>query len=142
MVYKDRRLAAINNGNSQQNEEKYYCIIPKGSIFNHHRNKPYSNKFCGCYLPTEKYFPFQKAKNTPRSINAFSNDLPTIITQLLKVINKKTSDLFYNNRKCNCRSIPTCPLNSECETRCLAICTTSNNSIVYYWTSKGEFKTR
>ena len=55
----------------------------------------------------------------------------------------KTND--NNNRKCNCRSKPSCPLNGKCLTQCLvykAESTTSNNSFVYYGTSEGEFKTR
>ena len=39
-----------------------------------------------------------------------------------------------NNRKCNCRSKPNCPLNRECLAPCLiykATSTTSNNNFVY-----------
>ena len=47
-------------------------------------------------LATKKYFLFRKASNTPLYINVFSNHLPTIIKQLLKMVNKRISDLSCN----------------------------------------------
>ena len=60
-----------------------------------------------------------------------------------KVLSKINDD--NNNRECNCRSKPNCPLNVACLTQCLvykATSTTSSNSFAYYGTSEGEFKTR
>ena len=50
-------------------------------------------------LATKKYFPFQKANNTPLYINAFSNHPPAIIKQLPKMINKRISDLPCNKEE-------------------------------------------
>ena len=50
-----------------------------------------------------------------------------------------------SNRKCNCKSKPSSPLNVECLIQCLvykATSAVSNNSFVYYGTSQVEFKTR
>ena len=51
------------------------------------------------FLPTKKYFPFRKANNTSLYINAFSKHPPTIIKQLLKMINKRISDLSCNKKE-------------------------------------------
>ena len=50
-------------------------------------------------LATKKYFLFRKASNTPLYINVFSNILPTIIKQLLKMVNKRISDLSCNKEE-------------------------------------------
>ena len=47
-------------------------------------------------LATKKYFPFQKVNNTPLYINAFYNHPHTIITEFLKIIHKRISDLSCN----------------------------------------------
>ena len=52
-------------------------------------------------LATKKYFPFQKANNTPLYINTFSNHPPAIIKQLPKMINKRISDLPCNKEEFN-----------------------------------------
>ena len=51
------------------------------------------------FLPKKKYFPFRKANNTSLYINAFSKHPPTIIKQLLKMINKRISDLSCNKKE-------------------------------------------
>ena len=50
-------------------------------------------------LATKKYFPFRKANNTPLYNNAFSNQPPTIVIQLPKMINKRISDLSCNKEE-------------------------------------------
>ena len=65
-----------------------------------------------------------------------------IIKQHDSKVLRKTND--NNNRKCNCRSKPNCPLKGEDLTQYLvykATSTTSSNSFVYYGTSEEEFKT-
>lgn len=50
---------------------------------------------------------------------------------------------YNNNRKCNFKSKPTCPLDGECITQCMvfnSISATSNNSFVYYGSFEEEFK--
>ena len=50
-----------------------------------------------------------------------------------------------SNRKCNCKSKPSSPLNVESLIQCLvykATSAASNNSFIYYGTSQVEFKTR
>ena len=72
-----------------------------------------------------------------------TSNVGNIIKQRNSKVLSKTND--NNNRKCNCRSKPNCPLNGECLTQCLvykATSTTSSNSFVYYGTSEGEFKSR
>ena len=57
------------------------------------------------------------------------------------MLNKTNSNI----KKYNCRSKRNCLLNHECLTQCLvykATSKTSNNSLVYYEISKGEFKTQ
>ena len=44
-------------------------------------------------LATKKYFPFQKANNTPLYIKVFSSHRPTIIKQFPKMIKKRILDL-------------------------------------------------
>ena len=64
-----------------------------------------------------------------------------IIKQHDSKVLSKTND--NNNRKCNCRSKPNCPLKGEDLTQYLvykATSTTSSNSFVYYGTSEEEFK--
>ena len=59
-----------------------------------------------------------------------------------KVLTKKNDN---NNRKCNCKSKPNCPLNGECLTQCLVYkdtSATSNNSSIYFGISEGEFQTQ
>ena len=50
-------------------------------------------------LQQKKYFPFQKANNTPLYINTFSNHPPAIIKQLPKMINKRISHLPCNKEE-------------------------------------------
>ena len=72
-----------------------------------------------------------------------TTSIANIIKQQNSKALSKTND--SNNRKCNCRSKPNCPLNGECLTQCLlykATSTTSSNSFIYYGTSEGEFETR
>ena len=72
-----------------------------------------------------------------------TTNVGNIIKQHNSKVLSKTND--NDDRKCNCRSKPNCPLNGECLTQCLvykATSTTSSNSFVYYRTSEREFKTR
>ena len=81
--------------------------------------------------------------NTLKLSYCCTTNVGNIIKQRNSKVLSKTND--NNNRKCNCRSKPNSPLNGECLTQCLvykATSTTSSNSIVYYGTSEGEFKTR
>ena len=67
-----------------------------------------------------------------------------------KIITQHNQKLMNNNgiqtiRSCNCRSKPNCPMNGECLTKCIvykASVKTSENTLVYYGASEGEFKTR
>ena len=71
-----------------------------------------------------------------------TTNVGNIIKQHNSKVLSKTKD--SNNRKCNCRSKPNCPLNSECLTQYLvykATSTTSNNSFLYHGTSEGGLKT-
>ena len=47
-------------------------------------------------LVTEKYLPYRKPNSNPLYINAKSNHPPTIIKDLPKMINKRLSDLSFN----------------------------------------------
>lgn len=67
-----------------------------------------------------------------------------------KIITQHNSKLLstnedQENRKCNCRTKPNCPLKGECLTKCIvykASVKTNENTSIYYGTSEGEFKTR
>ena len=48
---------------------------------------------------TKKYFSFRKANNAPLYINTFPKHSSTIIKQLPKVINKRSSDLYCNKEE-------------------------------------------
>ena len=71
-------------------------------------------------------------------------------TNVVNIIKQHNSKVLIrandnNNRKCNCRSKPICPLNGQCLTQRLvykAKSTTSSNSFVYYENSEVEFKSR
>ena len=81
--------------------------------------------------------------NTLKLSYSCTTNVENIIKQHNSKLLSKTND--NNNRKCNCRSKPNCPLNGEYLTQCLvykATSTTSNNNFLYYGTSEGEFKTR
>ena len=81
--------------------------------------------------------------NTLKLGSCCTTNVGNIIKQHNSKVLSKAND--NNNRKCNCRSKPNCPLNGECLTQCLvykATSTTSSNSFVYYGTSEGDFKTR
>ena len=72
-----------------------------------------------------------------------TNNVGNIIKQHNSKVLSKTNE--NNNRKCNGRSKPNCPLNVACLTQCLvykATSATSSNSFIYYGTSEGNFKTR
>ena len=100
-LYRDDGLAAINNANGPKlarirtaiialfKEEGLSITIKTNLIKTDFLDVTFS-------LATKKYFPFQKANNTPLYINTFSNHPPTIIKQLPKMINKRISDLSCN----------------------------------------------
>ena len=55
------------------------------------------------------------------------------------------SDIKTDCPKCNCRNKTNCPLNGDCQEKCLvykAVVTTDNDSHVYYGQCEGDFKTR
>ena len=97
-LYRDDGLAAINNANGPKLDRIRKDIIAlfkeEGLSITIETNL-IETDFLGVTLNlvTKKCFPFQKANNTPLYINAFSNHPPTIIKQLLKMINKRISDL-------------------------------------------------
>lgn len=75
----------------QQKQERYYCLVQGRRTFNHHRNKCYRSRFFRCCLHnchTETIY-LLKANNTPLYIYTFTNNPPTVIKQLPKMINKK-----------------------------------------------------
>ena len=54
-------------------------------------------------------------------------------------------DIKKDHPKCNCRNKTNCPLNGDCQEKCLvykACVTTENDSHAYYGQCEGDFKTR
>ena len=95
------------------------------------------------------HFPKNNKYHKIFSLNTFklsyccTTNVGNIIKQHNSKVLSKAND--NNNRKCNCRSKPNCPLSGEYLTQCLvykATSTTSSNSFAYYGTSEGEFKSR
>ena len=76
--------------------------------------------------------------NTLKLSYCCTTNVGNIIKQHNSKVLSKTND-NNSNRKCNCRSKPSCPLNGECLTQCLllkATSTTSSNSFVLKGSSK------
>ena len=71
-------------------------------------------------------------------------------TNMVNNIKKHNSKILQIDRKkdppkCNCRNKNNCPLNGDCQEKCLvykATVTTENDSHVYYGQCEGEFKAR
>ena len=71
-------------------------------------------------------------------------------TNMVNKIKKHNSKILQNDRKkdppkCNCRNKNNCPLNRDCQEKCLvykATVTTENDSHVYYGQCEGEFNAR
>ena len=82
--YRDDGLAAINNANGPKLDRIRKDIIAlfkeEGLSITIETNLNEADFFDVTFdLSTRKYFPFQKANNTPLYINAFSNHPPTVI---------------------------------------------------------------
>ena len=96
-LYRDDGLAAKNNANGPKLDRirKDIALFKEEGLSITIETNLIETDFLGVTLNlvTKKCFPFQKANNTPLYINAFSNHPPTIIKQLLKMINKRISDL-------------------------------------------------
>ena len=96
-LYRDNGLAAKNNANGPKLDRirKDIALFKEERLSITIETNLIETDFLGVTLNlvTKKCFPFRKANNTPLYINASSNHPPTIIKQLLKMINKRISDL-------------------------------------------------
>ena len=103
-LYSDDGLAAIENANGPKLDrirKDIIALFKEGGI-----SVTIEIHFIGTdfldvsfNLATKKYFPFQKANNTPLYINAFYNHSHTIITEFLKIIYKRISGLSSNKEQ-------------------------------------------
>ena len=103
-LYRDVRLAAINNANGPILDRIKKDVIglfkEEGLLITIKTNLIETDFLDVTFnFETKKYFPFRKANNTPLCINTFSNDSPTSIKQLPKMINKRNSDLSCNKEE-------------------------------------------
>ena len=103
-LYRDDGLAAINNANAPKLDrirEDIIALFKEDGLSITIETNLIKTDFLDVTFnrATKKYFPFQKANNTPLHINAFSNHPPTIISQLPKIINKRISRLSCNKEE-------------------------------------------
>ena len=100
-LYRDDGLVAINNANGPKLRKDIIALFKEEGLSITIETKLIETDSSDVTfsLATKKYFHFRKANNTPLYINAFSNHPPTIIKQLLEMINRRISDLSCNKEE-------------------------------------------